>query len=283
MSAGHTGGRRRPDGPAGGAFHLDDQVLRSYTEDRLADADAWSVEAHLDRCAACRARLTPDAASAEIIAAVAAEWQRGLPPQGRPRRGTASRRRLLMMTAGPAARAAWLGSVALTVAMSLAFAAGQLPIRSWLLLLIAPVLPVLGTAASYGRHTDPLHELVESTPFSGLRIVLWRTLSMLVVCVPVAFGAGLAADLGEPVMWLLPCAALTGVSLCLGSVMDPARAAAAVVTAWAMLVVGTADDAAAGHATVIASATGPAWLAVTVAAAGLMFVRRAHLAEGVSG
>ncbi|MEV7227330.1 anti-sigma factor [Polymorphospora sp. NPDC051019] len=242
-------------------FHLDDAVLRAYARERLADTDAWSVEAHLDRCATCRSRLPFDVPAAADLLAV-------LPDQGRVRPGTRWRRSMMLLNAAPAARVAWFVSVAATLGLAVGAAFDPLLIRPWLLLLIAPVLPVLGVAASYGPHTDPLHEMVAASPYGGLRIVLWRTLSVLAVTVPVAVVAGAASGIGVPAMWLLPCLALTGLALGLGSLIAPVRAATLVAGGWALLVL-----AASGPAWLVVPAAGPPWLAVLAAATGLFLVR----------
>lgn len=167
-------------------FHVDARVLAAYAEDRLVDVDAWSVEAHLDRCGACRTSIAPDASVALVVEAVAVALGNRLPAQGRVRRATRWRRVRVMVGAGPAARGTWLLSVAVTGVLTAGLAASPTVLPPWLLLLVAPALPVAGTALSYGPRTDPLHELVAGTPQGGLRIVLWRTLTVLVVAAPVA-------------------------------------------------------------------------------------------------
>ncbi|MFK3984155.1 zf-HC2 domain-containing protein [Micromonospora sp. NPDC050397] len=257
-------------------FHLDEVVLRAYQADRLADSDAWSVEAHLTRCVACRDRLTLDEPTGALVAEVAASLRGDLPARGRVRAGTRSRRLLVLVGAGPAARTGWLLSVVITLGLTLALAAYPLLVRPWLLLLIAPVLPVLGIAASYGPSTDPLHELVASSPYGGLRIILWRALSVLTVTVPVALVAGAVTGIGVPAMWLLPCLGLTALTLGLGALMETGRAALLVAVAWVVLVFAPVN-----HAALVEPATGPGWLLVTAVATALLFVRRDRLGRGV--
>ncbi|MFI5835770.1 zf-HC2 domain-containing protein [Micromonospora sp. NPDC051300] len=52
-------------------FHVAAGVLAAYAEGGLADMDAWSVEAHLDGCVACRTSIAPDASTASVVEAVA--------------------------------------------------------------------------------------------------------------------------------------------------------------------------------------------------------------------
>ncbi|MEO3816998.1 zf-HC2 domain-containing protein [Plantactinospora sp. B24E8] len=246
-------------------MHLADVVLRAYAEDRLADVDAWSVEAHLDRCPACRGRLPLDEATVHLVDEVGAALRDRLPVQGRARPGTRWRRSAVLLGAGPAARAGWVGSVAVTLALVAAVATDILPMKPWVLLLAAPVLPVLGVASSYGRHTDPLHDLVASTPYAGLRIVLWRTLSVLAVAVPVSLAAGAVSGIGVPGLWLLPCLTLTVLTLGLGAVVEPYRAGIGVAVGWALLVL-----APVGGDRLVAPAAVPGWLTAAAVAVALM-------------
>ncbi|MER7333484.1 MULTISPECIES: hypothetical protein [unclassified Micromonospora] len=165
------------------------------------------MEAHLDRCGACRTSIARYASTALVVEAVAVTLGNRLPAQGRVRRATGWRRVRVLVGAGPAARAAWLLSVAVTGVLTAGLAVSPTVVPPWLLLLIAPALPVAGTALSYGPRTDPLHDLIAGTPQGGLRIVLWRTLAVLVVAAPVAVLAGAVTDIGTPVLWLLPCVA----------------------------------------------------------------------------
>ncbi|SCF20753.1 Putative zinc-finger [Micromonospora viridifaciens] len=270
-----------------GDYHLHDLVLRAYAEDRLGDADAWSVEAHLDHCPACRARLTPDEQLAQRIAGFGANLRANLPRQGRIRSGSRWRQVAVLVGAGPAARLGWLGSVAATAGLLVALAASPAPTRSWLLL-VAPALPVLGIAASYGLRADPLHELVAATPYAGLRIVLWRCLSVLAATAPVALAAGEVSGIGVPVLWLLPCLALTALTLGLGTLLEIGQAAAAVVAGWAAVVLAPVGRewagtvlAPVGKAWLVTPQTSLAWAAVTVFGGALAFWRRDRMEIGV--
>jgi hypothetical protein len=255
-------------------FHVNDVALRAYTEDRLVDVDAWSVEAHLERCRACQDRIVLHGPVADAVAAARISVRESVSLARRPGRW---RRVMVLIGVGPAARTAWLISLAVTVSLAVALVVNPLLMPSWVLLLLAPVVPVLGIVGSYGPYTDPLHELVAATPYSGLRIVLWRTISALAATIPVALVCGVVADIGTPVMWLLPCLALTCLTLALGCLMDIARAGIVVATAWVVLVLAPLKDAA-----VIAPSTTAVWLLVTAAAMALMLVRRDRMGRGVA-
>ncbi|MEV6925447.1 zf-HC2 domain-containing protein [Dactylosporangium sp. NPDC051485] len=270
-----------------GDYHLHELVLQAYAENRLGDADAWSVEAHLDHCPSCRARLVPDEQMGQRIAAFGASLRADLPRQGKVRSGSRWRQVAVLVGAGPAARLGWLGSVAATVGLLVALAAGPAQARSWLLL-VTPALPVLGIAASYGLRADPLHELVAATPYAGLRIVLWRCLSVLAATAPVALAAGKVSGIGVPVLWLLPCLALTALTLGLGTLLEIGWAAAVVAAGWAAVVLAPVGRAWAGtvlapvgKAWLVAPEAGPAWVAVTAFGAALVFWRRDRMEIGV--
>ncbi|WP_430783264.1 zf-HC2 domain-containing protein [Actinoplanes sp. G11-F43] len=252
-------------------FHVADGDLRAWAEDRLGEPAAWSVEAHLDSCRDCRSRVpaTPAVPGAPTV----------LPVQGRVRRPTPARRVRLLLGAGPQARLAWFSAVAVTVALTLLVAtqpAGTVP--HWMLLLVAPLLPVLGTAVSYGRHTDPLYEMVASSAYGGLRIILWRTLSVLAVSLPVTGAGGLVSGLGVPAVWLLPALALTATTLALASPVGPVPAASVVAGCWFLLVTATLWSRESG-AQLVGWTASPAWLTVLVAAAVVMFVRKTREAR----
>ena len=224
-------------------------------------------------------------------------------PLGAPRTGPAAvgaaggrrwgLRGRLAWAAGPALRGPWLVSLLVIVvgAVCAARATGFGGVRP-LLLLLAPVLPTLGVAVSYGRHADPMHEIVASTPSGGLRLLLARTAAVLTVSVPLLTLAGLllpaTAGGPGPAAWLLPGLALTLAALTLGSYIGCRAATGAVSTGW-LLAVGAPAAAAPGGApallptdaladSLVTVLSGPAaqgcWAAAAAGCAGLLALRR---------
>jgi hypothetical protein len=106
-----------------------------------------------------------------------------------------------------------------------------------LVMLLAPVAPVLGVAAAWAKGLDPAYEIVSATPRAGLYLVLRRTAAVLVVVIPLLVLASFAGEV-SPALWLLPSLAFTFGTLALGGLIGVGRAAAGLVVAWAMFVVG---------------------------------------------
>ena len=90
-------------------------------------------------------------------------------------------------------RTAWLvgAFVALAFAtLAVGLAGGELLAP---FLLVAPLVPVLGVAAAYGPQQDPLETLVVTAPYGRTRLILLRTLAVLVSVLPVHRPARAAA------------------------------------------------------------------------------------------
>ncbi|ALC27558.1 hypothetical protein [Streptomyces sp. CFMR 7] len=194
----------------------------------------------------------------------------------------------VLWAAGPALRGAWAVALGVVVlgALGLSYGAGLGASVRPLLLVTAPVLPLAGVALSYGRHADPLYEVVTSTPSGGLRLLLVRAAAVLGVSVPALTlaGAALPPAAGGPgaAAWLLPGLALTLAALALGSFVGSRRGAAAVGGAWALFVVAPATVGGPAGAALMAGAapyfSGPAvqsgWAAGALACALLLAARR---------
>lgn len=224
-------------------WHVEPDQLIAYARGGVADALAWSVEGHLLGCSACRRALAdavPHTPLGPVVTEVAARLAGPLPTQAAPARLARWR-----FTGGlamlPAAGGVWFAAaltvMALAVGADLAVnATGSSP----LLLLVAPVLPLLGVGVSYGPERDAAFEVVASTPSAGPRLVLWRTLVVLGSLLPVLSVVGAVTGLAAPARWIIPCLALYAAALALGSVIGLARASAAVAVTWFVLIAGPA-------------------------------------------
>ncbi|KJK48634.1 membrane protein [Lentzea aerocolonigenes] len=216
------------------AHHPGEQLLRRYArgDDDIPADQLWAVESHLETCAPCRGRLAPDPVADAVWADLAPLLD--LTPQMP--RARPWRRRLTAWVspmAGP-----WLAMILLVtfVAVLLDQIGSATGDGISLVLLIAPVLPVLGVAASWGRALDPAYELTAATPRAGLLLVFRRTAAVLAVVMPGLFAAGWLAGT-SPAQWLLPCLAFTTGTLALSGLIGVTRAAVALVVLWAGAIV----------------------------------------------
>src|SRR5690606_37540020 len=131
-------------------------------------------EAHLTACERCRGLLaelsTMDQARRGRLDHGWATLAARLPPQGRARAGTRWRAARMLLAGGPAARWAWLVSCAVVLGLAavLGAVARQVP---WVGA-VAPLVPVLGVAASYGSRLDAPRAAIAATPAGGLRLLL---------------------------------------------------------------------------------------------------------------
>lgn len=259
-------------------WHVPDEMLHEYLTGRVAGADAWSVEAHLTECERCRDALAvahpttvPDRAAAldETWAAIAAE----LPKQPAPvARGTRRREVRVLLAAGPAARWAWLAACALVLAFAAALGAAGATSTPWLGI-VAPVVPLLGVAASYSTGLDDAYEVIASTPGGGLRLLLLRSAVVLAVTTPVALVGNALTGYGSPVPWLLASLTLTLLTLAVGSLIGIERAAAAVGFAWLVAVGSTLVEPSGAVPALLTHDAVPAMLAAAATAAVVIMIR----------
>lgn len=265
------------------SWHVPDAVLRAYTEDRVRDADAWSVEAHLGQCPRCRrdlARVVEGTEVGTLLADVRGRLLDDLPAQSHTPRPTAAHRAWLLSTGGGGPRAAWLVAVLATVAVAVVLGGagghGARLAAGWsspggLLLVVAPLLPLAGVALSYGAF-DPARELVASTATAGLGLVLWRTLAVLTVSLPAVLAAGLVVGKTAPAVWLLPSLALTTLALALGSFVELSRAAVVVGVGWLVAVIGPGLTE--STPVLLESRVVPLWVVVLLLGAMALVARR---------
>lgn len=259
--------------------HADVELITAYvTGDAALPADAeWALEAHLEQCAVCRQQVA-DAVSAhapavsilldDVWVGVAAATDN---PADRP---APVRSRLLraLRRWAPASQLMWLLlSVLVTLAalgLDLLDDFGRTPS---LVLLVAPIAPLLPVAAAWAGPLDPMSELTMATPRAGLALVLRRTAAVLVVVIPVLAAAGGLAGVSLAVC-LLPGLAFTLGALALGTVLGVDRAAALLGLLWVVAVI--APSLATARLSVVLSPESlPAWVLGGVVAAAVVAVR----------
>ncbi|MER7692587.1 zf-HC2 domain-containing protein [Streptomyces sp. NPDC097610] len=217
--------------------HASTRIIDGYARGgtELAADEVWALEAHLEACRVCRDRLSA-AVTFEVpaVAALVGTVWSHLEPQlaatatmPRRRRRSAWLSRWMTPTMVP-----WLAMVvSVTLLALLLDLVGTGFGEVSLVLLLAPILPVLGVAASWSRGLDPAYELTASAPRAGLYLVLRRTASVLAVVVPALLVAGWTTGVTAG-QWLLPCLAFTSTTLALGGLVGVTRAAVALAAVW---------------------------------------------------
>jgi len=135
----------------------------------------------------------------------------------------------------PALRRAWLVASGLAILFGLAAADPARPRESlFTFLVLAPLVPVVGVALSYGPGSDPAYEVTLSTPRSGLRLALVRTCTVTATsCAVLALASVLLPGRGAVAFaWLVPALALAAICLAVTTFVTPRTAAAVVAAAW---------------------------------------------------
>ncbi|MEU1588881.1 zf-HC2 domain-containing protein [Micromonospora sp. NPDC005710] len=241
---------------------------------RYASGDAgvdettiWAVEAHLESCAACRTVLTDavDPGTRDLLDRVADGIATAIATGPPPVRRTRLRR------TGVAARILpWLVTA---TGLMLAAALFEWTFDSLpsLVLLVAPVAPLLPVAAVWSRRVDPAWELTATMPRTGLPLLMRRTLGVLTAVIPVLAVTGWFTG-HSPGLWLLPVLGFTAGTLALGTVLGVDRAAVALAIAWCAGVV--APSLADGRLpAILTDSSLPGWALTTVALTAVVLVR----------
>ncbi|ALG12295.1 hypothetical protein [Kibdelosporangium phytohabitans] len=211
--------------------HVSGDLVRRYVNgDNGIPADqVWALEAHMETCASCRQLL---ASHADGIAPLLDTVWAGITPAEVP-----ARRRRLSTWITPAGFP-WVGTIILIAAVAMLLDT-LMVLDTSVVLLVAPVAPMLGVALAWNKKADPMYELVAGTPRAGLELVLRRTVAVLVIMIPVLFLAGLPGR-ASPALWLLPSLAFTAGALTLGLLIGVTRAAVVLAGVWTLVSVAPA-------------------------------------------
>jgi hypothetical protein len=228
--------------PAQG-WHVGDAALRGYADGSASAIAGASVEAHLMGCATCRQRLGALIPREPLEKA----WEAVRTAMETPRVSVVERllgwlgvptESARLLAAVPAFRGAWLLGLLTITAFAGAAAAMSEIYGVALFLLVAPLAPVAGVAASFGGDADPSHELVTVTPHPAARLLLLRTGGVLATSLPIAVLVGLVlpGSAWLAVAWLMPAVAGVTLSLALTPMIGCTAASAAVAGTWAVVV-----------------------------------------------
>jgi Putative zinc-finger len=275
------------------AGHADRGLLASYAAGAVDEVAAWSVEAHLTQCAACRADLSSHVDAERLARNRSAVLVRTAVGEGGRARRLLGRcgvpdHLLRLLAATPSLRRSWLLSVAGVLAVVAGEAAaarygvtpagrppGYLdPTVLAPFVMVGPLLVLAGVAAAFLPMFDPACALAAAAPFSGFTLLLVRTVSALVAALILVSGAALVLP-GPgwlPVALLLPSLALCVFTLALATVMDPRAATLAAGGLWSLPALLLAVD----HLplAIVQADAQAACAAVIVGAAVVLLIRR---------
>ena len=227
-----------------GAWHADAELVRRYAEGSLPTAAAASVEAHVVSCDRCQELFATAAVAApDRLDAV---WHDIVDIVDQPRRGVAERALVgagvaphtaRLLTATVSLRGSWLAGVAATLAFAVASAGTGDGGGLAMLLVLAPLVPVAGTAAAFGSWLDPARELAVAAPLHGFRLLLIRAVAVVASSLVLGLALSVAVDGGwEVAAWVAPALALTTVTLLLSTWVAPTAAALSTSAAWIAIV-----------------------------------------------
>jgi len=276
--------------------HAGKDLLAGYAAGTADGVLVWSAEAHLTGCARCRSALSEHVDAERLARNRSVLLARAAIPEGGPVRRLLCRcgvpdHLLRLLAATPSLRGSWL----LSVVGVLVVVAGETAAvaHGWIgsgghpgpagylhrevlvpFMLVAPLLVLAAVAAAFLPMFDPAARLAAAAPFSGLTLLLARSVCALAAAlVPVVAAAFAVHGPGWlPAALLLPSLALCAFALAAATVMD-ARAAAVVAGALWVL---PALLLAAGHVPLLLVQRNAqfACAAVLCACAAALFARR---------
>jgi hypothetical protein len=270
--------------PAQG-WHADEQLLARYLRGDAGAALGSSIEAHLLRCDTCRGRVGP------LIDPIPLRnvWDRLEESVQASRPGILHRlaRRLgvadhdaLLLSAAPALRTGWVLGTALALAFAAAAALGGGTRGAAVFLIVAPLAPVAGVAASYGPDIDEAYEPTLAAPYSSSRLLMLRAITILLTSVPLAAIGGLLlpGSAWSAVTWLLPASAAVALTLAGSTWTSPARAATVVAVAWLAVIGFAYAPEASGPAELLSGPALPLYVVTGLTAALVFRARSGRLA-----
>lgn len=259
-------------------WHLDDQVLARWVDGTDGSVAGASVEQHLLTCASCRTRVPApdprvwDRVREAVEAPRATALERLLRRTGLPEADAR------VVAISPAFRAAWLvGMVALLAFVTLAgaFGAGR---GQWAFLVVAPLVPALAVALGYDPELDEALETECATPYPRVRLVLLRSVALLVVVGPAMAASSALLPGSLAYGWLVPAAGCTALVLALSTWVAPLTATGVVATGWALLVTSVTRGSAASQ--VLDEGYVASYALVGAGALVVLCLRRGRLAVG---
>lgn len=265
------------------SWHIPAGFLAAYAMEDVSAADAWSAESHLARCGQCRADLAGLVASGSHQSVIDEVRTRvlshptihnDLTPAIPARRPTLLHTGPLLLLRGPWFVAVLTAAVVTGAAQLVAAGTSSIGGGGLMLALLAPLIPLAGVGLCYRTADRGWAEAVLATPVAGLRLVLWRVLAVTAVAFPMTLLIALLTHSLRSLIWLLPAAGLSAVSLALGTRIELGRATALVASLWAATVV--APTLVTRHLVwdVFSHVAQGVWGAIVITAVIVIFLRR---------
>lgn len=226
-------------------WHVDTTLWQAYKDGRLDAVAEASIDAHVVGCATCRgtARALVEPAPMEAL------WKEIQADVRRPelpwslrwlRRFGLREDDLVILAASDGFLLPWamaVGGALLSTLLSVMVTGRQ----TETFLLLAPLVPVFAVVAAFDA-TEDLRDVVRTSPYSKLRLMLLRTVSTLALALPATVLLGVAIPGLDALAFasILPALALTSAVLVLLTWLDGWVAAGAVTIVWVAVVGGTA-------------------------------------------
>lgn len=230
----------------GTTWHAEPALLEAYVAGRLDAILGASLERHLDQCADCRDAIRP-LTDVQLLEEAWSGVRAGFEHPPLPRLIRVAQRlglgepSAILLAATASLRAAWLSSAFVALGFTVAATMATGGTMLWPFLLVAPLIPVLGVAAAYGPSEDPFEALAVTAPYGRTRLILVRTLAVLVTSVPGAclLGLALPGPAWIAAAWLGPAVAMLSLLLAVASFVGPRLGASIVTLLWCGVVLGS--------------------------------------------
>jgi hypothetical protein len=260
-------------------WHADPALLSSYLAGNLDAITGASLEQHVSRCQTCRAavgRILEPQLVEDTWTGIRDAVERPPLPHALQlaRKLGLPESTAVLLAAAASLRGAWLVGAFLTLSFATfaAYASGGTTLAPFLL--AAPLAPVLGVAAAYGPQQDPLEGLIATAPYGRTRLILLRTLAVLMSVLPVTVLLGIAipGPAWIAAAWLGPALSLVPVLLALAAVVGPRLAAVLVSFTWCGVVLGS-TRAPLGPTWPVEAAQQGVYLALGIAACAVIAIR----------
>ena len=228
-------------------WHCDDEALAAFAAGTVDPISGASVETHLMTCEKCRAAVN-ELFPQEFLEHV---WEDVRESIEAPAPGPLERLLIWLGISGetarllvsvPAMQGAWLAGLICATGFAALATTMNDDFGLVTFLLIAPLAPLAGVAASFGGDADPAHELVSAAPYSPVRLLMVRSAGVLCASGPltVIVGLTLPGPKWLAVAWLTPAAAAVCVTLAIGPLLGHTITATVLAGIWSITVLGAA-------------------------------------------